>query len=196
MLKKQLLKYVAVFCLVLIALPVGAEDGNAGGFYFAPEVAYVLPTDGDVDDSVFAGARLGYGLGSNLALELESGWTEVGIDTDRTESLDIEMIPVMANLRYNFDRSDWGYVYTFGGVGASINHLEDDLGGDIEIDDSVAWQVGLGAAIPLSDSMEGFIDIRYFYNEPDLNNEGLIADALLPKDANLESVWFNLGVQF
>lgn len=183
-----------VLGLLFVTMPALAEDT---GFYFSPEVAYVLPTDGDVDDSLFVGARLGYDLNPNWALELESGWTEIGVDTDfGPENLDIEMIPVMANLRYNFDRCEWGNFYLFGGAGASINHLEDDLGTNLEIDDSVAWQLGVGAEMPLSDSIDGFVDVRYFYNEPDLKNEGIVGDAVLPADANLESVWFNVGVQF
>jgi hypothetical protein len=96
--------------------------------YLKPEVAYVLPADGDVDDTVFLGARVGYEIDDNWAAELESGWMEYGWDaTDTQKNLDITTIPVLANLRYGQRCSDqeMGW-YGYSGIGWAFNDLEDN----------------------------------------------------------------------
>jgi hypothetical protein len=129
--------------------------------YVKPEVAYVLPADGDVDDTIFLGAKVGYQMDENIALELESGWMEYGWDaTDSVKNLDIQTIPVLGNFRYGQRCSDeeigW---YSYLGAGWAFNDLESNTL-EAKADGSFAWQIGAGIEIPVTQGLDAYFDLR------------------------------------
>ncbi|MFN4897056.1 MAG: outer membrane beta-barrel protein [Pseudomonadota bacterium] len=164
--------------------------------YIKPEIAYVLPADGDVDDTVFLGARVGYELDDNWAAELESGWMEYGWDASATQkNLDITTIPVLANLRYGQRCSDaeMGW-YGYGGIGWAFNDLEDNSE-EMRADGSFAWQIGAGVEYPITTGLDVFLDIRYLWNRSNIDiPNGRVRTAA--DDAVLSSVLFTTGVKF
>lgn len=182
--------------LLLVCVPAFAADKQ--GFYFAPEIGYALPTDGDVDDTVFLGARLGYDVNTTWAVELESGWLQYGYDVDDgPQNIDIDAVPILVNARYNIpgcegDKAQW---YLFGGIGAVINDLEDNSL-DLELDDSFAWQAGVGVDYPLDNAMSVFLDARYFWNKPDLSSDAPLLEDTHFDDVSLQSVMFVAGLKF
>lgn len=177
--------------LVLCSRTVLAEDSSSSGFYITPEVGYVLPTNGKVDDTVFLGAKLGYGFTDNWAAETESGYMEYKIDfSNNVKDVDLQSVPVMANLVYSdcaFGTSRW---YAYGGVGVNFNDLDETVG-DIHADDTVAWQVGLGLEQPFMDHMAGVLDVRYFQNDPSISTSAADANKI-----DLNAVMFNIGLKF
>jgi opacity protein-like surface antigen len=181
------------------AVSVSADD-HANEFYFAPEVAYVLPTDGDVDDTVFVGGRVGYNLDENLALEVESGWMEFGwdaADVTEAQNIDVTTVPVIANIRYGQRCSDeeigW---YTFAGVGWATNDLDNENNAlDTEIDDSTVWQVGAGLDIPVASSLDAFLDVRYMGNVADISGPQVVTN-VVEDEVDLSSVMFTGGLKF
>lgn len=177
----------------LLGTTVKADDHYAlGSVYVKPEVGYALPTDNDVDSTVFLGAKVGYDIDSNWAAELETGWMRFGIDDEGAKDLDINTTPVLANIRYgqrcDHDQVGW---YTYAGVGWASNHLDsNDLG--VSLQDATIWQVGLGAEIPVSDDVDGFVDVRYLANSSNIYTPAQI-DA---GDVDLNAVIFAAGVKF
>lgn len=168
----------------------------ADHLYIKPEIAYVLPADGDVDDTVFLGARVGYTLDDNWAAELESGWMEFGWDaTDTQKNLDITTIPVLANLRYGQRCSDeeMGW-YGYGGLGWAFNDLEDNSA-EMRADGSFAWQIGAGVEYPVAAGLDVFLDVRYLWNRSNIDIPNG-ASRVAPDDAVLSSVLFTTGVKF
>jgi hypothetical protein len=168
------------------------------GIYFAPEIGYVLPTDGNVDDSVFLGARVGYEFDCHWALELESGWTRVGYDVSHggPQNVDVDVIPVLANVRFTGQAGDsnWDW-YVFGGMGAAFDSVD---GGDaVDVGDSFVWQTGFGADVPIAESTSAFLDVRYQWNQPNLYIDAPL-DAQIddPEHINLHAVMFTTGVKF
>jgi opacity protein-like surface antigen len=164
--------------------------------YVKPEVAYVLPADGDVDDTVFLGAKVGYQLDENFALEAESGWMKYGWDaTDSVKNLDITTIPVLGNLRYGQRCSDeeMGW-YSYLGAGWAFNDLESNSL-EMRADGSFAWQIGAGIEIPVTEGLDAFLDLRYLWNRSNIDIPNGAA-RVAPDDAVLSSVLFTGGVKF
>jgi opacity protein-like surface antigen len=184
----------AVFCASWMSSDVQAQDMN--NVYFKPEVAYVLPVDGEVDDSVFVGAKVGYELDDNWAAELESGWMQPGWDaTDRVRNLDVDVVPVLGNLRYGQRCSDeeigW---YGYGGLGWAFNHLETNSL-QARADGSFAWQLGAGVEIPVATNLDVFLDVRYLWNRANVDVPNGV-DRVSSDDIVLSSVLFTAGVKF
>ncbi len=168
----------------------------ASNLYLKPEIAYVLPADGDVDDTVFLGARVGYQLDDNWATELESGWMEYGWDaSDTQKNLDITTIPVLANLRYGQRCSDqeMGW-YTYSGLGWAFNDLDNNTA-EMRADGSFAWQIGAGIEYPIAAGLDLFLDLRYLWNRSNIDIPNG-ATRTAPDDAVLSSVLFTTGVKF
>lgn len=164
--------------------------------YVKPEVAYVLPADGDVDDTIFLGAKVGYQMDENIALELESGWMEYGWDaTDSVKNLDIQTIPVLGNFRYGQRCSDeeMGW-YSYLGAGWAFNDLESNTL-EAKADGSFAWQIGAGIEIPVTQGLDAFFDLRYLWNRANIDTPNGVA-RVAPDDAVLSSVLFTGGVKF
>jgi hypothetical protein len=164
--------------------------------YVKPEVAYVLPADGDVDDTIFLGAKVGYQMDENIALELESGWMEYGWDaTDSVQNLDIQTIPVLGNFRYGQRCSDeeMGW-YSYLGAGWAFNDLESNTL-EARADGSFAWQIGAGIEIPVTQGLDAFLDLRYLWNRANIDIPNG-ANRVAPDDAVLSSVLFTGGVKF
>jgi hypothetical protein len=164
--------------------------------YLKPEVAYVLPVDGNVDDTIFLGARVGYQLDDNWATELESGWMEYGWDpTDKIKNLDLTTIPVLANLRYGQRCSDaeMGW-YGYGGLGWAFNDLESNSD-QMRADGSFAWQIGAGVEYPVAAGVDLFLDVRYLWNRSNIDIPNGVS-RVGPDDAVLSSVLFTTGVKF
>jgi hypothetical protein len=169
---------------------------QVGYMYFKPEVAYVLPVDGDVDDTVFVGAKVGYQWDDNWALEAESGWMEYGYDaTKAVQNLDVTTIPVLGNLRYGERCSDdeMGW-YGYAGAGWAFNDLEDNVLGT-RADGSFAWQIGAGIEIPVATGLDLFFDLRYLWNRANVDIENG-APRVSADDIVLSSVLFATGVKF
>ncbi len=184
----------AAFCAAWVGSDAQAQDLN--NLYLKPEVAYVLPVDGDVDDSVFVGAKVGYELDDNWAAEIESGWMQPGWDaTDRVRNLDVNVIPVLGNLRYGQRCSDeeigW---YGYGGLGWSFNHLETNSL-QARADGSFAWQLGAGVEVPVATNLDVFFDVRYLWNRANVDVPNGVA-RVSADDIVLSSVLFTAGVKF
>lgn len=187
------------FCVgMLLAGWAKAEAQDMNNFYFAPEVGYMLPTNGDVDDGIFVGGRIGYWVDRNWSVELESGWENYGIDvSNNIRSVDADTVPILANLRYTEDfccpeKMKW---YLFGGVGANINDLDDNEAG-ADLDNSVAWQAGAGLEMPVGDRVAAFLDTRFIWNSADYTGgSGVFADEV-DGDVDLHAVMFTGGVKF
>ncbi len=192
----KILKTSLVVTGLLAAAAFQSEAKAENEFYLAPEVAYVLPTDGDVDDTVFVGARAGLNLNESWSAEVESGWMEYGWDaTDNVTNIDITTVPVLLNLRYNErcseDEMGW---YAFGGAGWAFNDLEDN-DADVDTDDSFAWQAGVGLVAPVAKGVDAFIDARYLWNRADLDAPAAVK-AVTSDDVDLSSVLFTAGLKF
>lgn len=190
--------FVAALLGVVGLTPRAHADNHEtiDNLYIKPEIAYVLPADGDVDDTIFLGARVGYELDENWAAELESGWMELGWDaSDTQKNLDITTIPVLANLRYGQRCSDeeMGW-YGYGGIGWAFNDLESNAAG-MDTDGSFAWQVGAGIEYPVASGLDLFLDVRYLWNRANIDMPAG-ASASAPDDAVLSSVLFTTGVKF
>jgi hypothetical protein len=171
-----------------------AQDMNA--LYLKPEVAYVLPVDGEVKSTVFVGAKLGYELDDNWALEAESGWMRPGWEaTDTVRNLEVTTIPVLGNLRYGQRCSDeeMGW-YGYGGLGWAFNDLEDNSL-QARADGSFAWQIGGGVEIPVSQGLDAFLDLRYLWNRANIDVPNGVA-RVSSDDIVLSSVLFTAGVKF
>ena len=194
-------KGMGSLALLIIAIigcnltPANAESSDQG-IYFSPEVAYVLPVDGEIDDTIFIGGRLGFGLGNGLSLEAESGWAEYGFDpTSSVTNVDITTIPVLANLRYgNPATSGSPGWYGYGGAGWAFNEMEDN-NFDTEVDDSFVWQLGGGMEFPVTTGVLAFLDVRYLWNRADLVAPAAVIERT-DDDAVLTSVLFTTGVRF
>jgi opacity protein-like surface antigen len=174
-----------------------AQNAADEGIYFAPEVAYVLAVDGEIDDDTyFVGARFGFGLGDGLSLELESGWMEFAFDpTSNVTDVDITTIPALLNLRYSMPSSDGGIGwYGYLGAGWAFNEIEDN-NIDVEADDSFIWQVGVGAEYPISTNVAAFLDVRYLWNRSDLEAPQFVIERT-EDDVVLSSVMFTTGLRF
>jgi len=192
----------ALAATTMLSAALFATNANAdshdltSNLYLKPEIAYVLPADGDVDDTVFLGARVGYEIDDNWAAELESGWMEYGWDAnDNLKNLDITTVPVLANLRYGQRCSDeemgW-YGYT--GLGWAYNHLESNSA-EMRADGSFAWQIGAGVEYPVAAGLDVFLDVRYLWNRSNIDIPNG-ASRVAPDDAVLSSVLFTTGVKF
>jgi outer membrane protein W len=181
----------------LFATNASADSHDlTSNLYLKPEVAYVLPADGDVDGTVFVGARVGYEIDDNWAAELESGWMEFGWDAnDNLKNLDMTTVPVLANLRYgqrcSDDQMGW-YGYT--GLGWAYNHLESNSA-EMRADGSLAWQIGAGVEYPVAAGLDVFLDVRYLWNRSNIDIPNG-ASRVAPDDAVLSSVLFTTGVKF
>jgi hypothetical protein len=167
-----------------------AEIGN-DGFYITPEVGYVLPTNGKVDDTEFLGGKIGYGFAQNFAVEFESGYMEYKIDfSDTIRNVGLKSVPIMGNIKYSdcaFAGSRW---YAYAGVGGNVNDL-DSRRGATNAENTVAWQLGLGMEFPFAANFAGVADIRYFANDPKISREAADANKI-----DLNAVIFSLGVKF
>jgi outer membrane protein W len=192
----------ALAATTMLSAALFATNANAdshdltSNLYLKPEIAYVLPADGDVDDTVFLGARVGYEIDDNWAAELESGWMEFGWDAnDNLKNLDMTTVPVLANLRYgqrcSDDQMGW-YGYT--GLGWAYNHLESNSA-EMRADGSFAWQIGAGVEYPVAAGLDVFLDVRYLWNRSNIDIPNG-ASRVAPDDAVLSSVLFTTGVKF
>jgi hypothetical protein len=189
---------IATLALITSALLVNSDASadSGSGIYIKPEVAYTLPVDGDVDDTVFVGAKVGFQIDDNIALELESGWMEYGFDaTDAVTNLDITTIPVLANFRYGqrCSQEEMGW-YSYLGAGWGFNDLEDNIA-EAEADDSFLWQIGGGIEMPVSKGLDVFLDLRYLWNRADLSAPNNVT-RVVSDDVVLSSVLFTGGVKF
>jgi len=184
----------AVVCATFVKSDVQAQD--LSNVYLKPEVAYVLPVDGEVDDTVFVGAKAGYELDDNWAAEIESGWMQPGWDAnDRVRNLEVTTIPVLGNLRYGQRCSDeeigW---YGYGGLGWAFNDLEKNSL-QARADGSFAWQIGAGVEIPVAANLDAFLDVRYLWNRANVDvPNGVVRTS--GDDIVLSSVLFTAGVKF
>jgi hypothetical protein len=179
---------------VVATQSASAQDMNQ--VYFKPEVAYVLPVDGDVKSTVFVGAKVGYELDDNWAVEAESGWMQPSWNaTDSVRGLDVTTIPVLGNLRYGQRCSDeeMGW-YGYGGLGWAFNDLEDNSL-QARADGSFAWQIGGGVEIPVSQGLDAFLDLRYLWNRANVDVPNGVA-RVSADDIVLSSVLFTAGVKF
>lgn len=192
----------ALAATTMLSAALFATNANAdshdltSNLYLKPEIAYVLPADGDVDDTVFLGARVGYEIDDNWAAELESGWMEFGWDAnDNLKNLDMTTVPVLANLRYgqrcSDDQMGW-YGYT--GLGWAYNSLESNSA-EMRADGSFAWQIGAGVEYPVAAGLDVFLDVRYLWNRSNIDIPNG-ASRVAPDDAVLSSVLFTTGVKF
>jgi hypothetical protein len=176
------------------AKSASAQDMNA--VYFKPEVAYVLPVDGDVKSTVFVGAKVGYELDDNWAIEAESGWMRPRWQANEVvRSVDVTSIPVLGNLRYGQRCSDeeMGW-YGYGGAGWAFNDAETNAL-EARADGSFAWQLGGGVEIPVSQGLDAFLDLRYLWNRANVDVPAGVARTSAD-DIVLSSVLFTAGLKF
>jgi hypothetical protein len=194
----KLLRYALAAAAVCGATSINsdAHAQDTSNLYLKPEVAYVLPVDGDVDDTIFVGAKAGYEIDDNWAAEIESGWMEYGWDaTSNVRNLDVTTIPVLGNLRYGQRCSDdqvgW---YGYGGLGWAFNDLEHNSL-QARADGSFAWQIGAGVEIPVTTGLDAFLDLRYLWNRANVDVPNGVA-RVAADDIVLSSVLFTAGVKF
>jgi opacity protein-like surface antigen len=167
------------------------HKGKGGNLYLVPEIGYVLPVDGEVDDTLFLGGILGYQIDENLAVELESGWAQYEIDfADELKDKELDLVPILVNLKYSdcaWDDVRW---YVYGGIGSSLVNLDGRVDGT-NSDDNFAWQVGTGLENPVDHGLSLVFDLRYQYTDPSISTKTYGADGI-----TTDSVFFNFGVKF
>lgn len=177
-----------ILCGLALLCGMGATSLSADGLYIVPEIGYSLPTEKEIDDTYFLGLRLGSEISDNLAIEIESGYSEYKIDfTDRIQNVDMQHIPLLINLHYSFSGWDKGGLFIFAGAGVGFNDLDNPIDSGNDADDTFSWQAGLGYEADLSDSTALVFDVRYYRNDPDLDFDSELA---------LSAVLFNLGIKF
>lgn len=195
----EYLKKISISALIfagfagVFGTEVKAEDKYLlESIYLKPGVGYTLPTESDVDSTVYLGARAGYEIDTNWAVELEGSWMRFGLDVPGAKELDVNSTPVLANIRYGqkCDNDQIGW-YGYAGVGWSSNHLDsNEL--DVKLQDAPVWQVGFGAEIPVDTNLDGFLDVRYQANTSDTYAPtGVEVD-----NVELNAVIFTAGVKF
>lgn len=158
--------------LAVLFLAVGsfsmADEGcswTLHGFYVEPNVQAFIPFNDNLDTTVYAGGKAGYQFNEWFSAEVEAGWA----NPDLGSVGDVTTVPLLFNARVDL----WPGVYCvdpyiFGGIGIGFNSIDVTVPG-VEIDDSLAGQVGAGAEYHFNESLSGYIDIRFYFNDPDLN---------------------------
>lgn len=165
-------KFLTVAMMFLTLGIAYADNGESmttlHGFYIAPELDAFIPTNDDIDTTVFVGGKVGYQWNEWVALEIEPGWANSDFSGDIG---DVTTIPLLFNARL----TPWPGVYMvdpylFGGVGVGFNSIDLAIPG-VEIDNSFALQIGGGAEYHINESLSAFLDLRWMFNEPDVNIE-------------------------
>ncbi|MBI1882907.1 MAG: porin family protein [Chlamydiae bacterium] len=166
-------KFLAV-ALILMTLGLGkaamADDASGEcpfmlhGFYVEPNVQAFIPFNDDLSADVFAGGKAGYQFNEYFAAEVEAGWSQLDFSDD---SGDVTTVPLLVNGRVNL----WPGVYMvdpylFGGIGIAFNDISID---GVDIDDSLAGQVGGGVEYHFNENFSGYVDMRFYFNDPDVN---------------------------
>ena len=169
--------------------PVGSQDETTftlHGMYLEPNVEAFLPFNDDLDASVFAGGKGGYQWNEWFALEVELGWA----NPDFTGGMgSVTTIPLLFNARVNL----WPGVYMvdtylFGGIGIAFNSIDVNVP-NANIDDSLAGQIGGGAEYRFNESFSAYLDLRFYFSDPDLN-----VVVLGSKDVSLTSFLIGGGI--
>lgn len=148
---------------------VTMSDSSGGFFYIAPEVLGMFPRKDKVDNSTFVGGRLGYFICPNFAAEIESGWVRFRLKDDLGR-MNTEPLLVNGRLYLNGPDEPWD-VFLMGGLGVAFNRLNTKVP-DMSSKNTFAIQTGTGAEWRFNQNLALVLDIRYFWNNPDISGMG------------------------
>lgn len=156
------------------------------GWYLEPEVDAFIPFNDDVDATVFLGGKLGYEWNEYLSLEIDTGWA----NADLAGGIgDVTTVPLLFNVRLNIFPGVYVVdYYVFGGVGIGFNDIDVNIPG-VEIDNSFAGQIGGGAEYHINEYLAAFLNVRFYFNDPDVN-----VPVLGEEDVELNAVLIGGGV--
>lgn len=169
------MKKLSAVLMMVLALGMGkaaladqdATTWTLHGFYVQPGVEAFIPFNEDLDTTVFIGGKVGYQWNEWFALEINTGWAEADLTGDAG---DVTTIPLLFNARVNL----WPGVYmvdpyVFGGLGVAFNDIEVAGVSGVDIDNSLAGQIGAGAEYHINESLSAALELSFYFNNPDLN---------------------------
>ena len=140
--------------------PESAYLGVGGGGVFLQDTA--LAPNGTVSaDTGWVGAgTIGLRWENGLRLELEGAHRESDATATGVASGQVKSSSIFANLLYDFKGLNWGIVPYLGiGVGGVRANYDFTNGSK---NDAMGYQAIVGASVPFSPRLEGFVDYRYF----------------------------------
>lgn len=156
------------FCIALLGLALGFPAAASAQSIAEPNSVTVTPflsgtfgTSNDLGGSLGIGAGVGYDLTRNLGFEAEFGRVfDVAGDN---ENLDWSLTNFSVNALYHFDVPRVTPYGTFGiGWERSSPELDDENGIEPDANTEIAWNVGGGVKVPLTERFVARADIRRF----------------------------------
>lgn len=153
----------ATFVALTAALPAAAHAQSV----VEPNTVTVTPflsasfgTSGDLGSSLGIGAAIGYDLTRNLGFEFETGRVfDVAGDDD---ILDWSLTNIHGNVIYHFDTPR---VTPYGVFGLGWERSSPEFEGDVldlESSTEIAWNIGGGVKVPVTDRLIARADLRRF----------------------------------
>ena len=193
--------------LALLASPAAAQDNN---WYLGGSIGYNQTLDQtsegenrlvetEFDAGITTSSTLGYQFDNNFRTEGEFAWRRNDGDSLLFNGVErpftakgAESYSFMLNGIYDFKNTSSITPYVGAGVGVSFIDNE-FLYGPANFEDSdtaLAWQGFVGASMPLTDKIVGFIDAKYF------SATGVEFTRTTPMDngVDLDSEYDNFGV--
>lgn len=148
-------------------LQVNLGSGVAGKTDFSvTTTGFSGSEDLDLDAGFFGSAAVGMSFDNNLAVEGELLYAKNDIDTDDIDAVlgakldaSVKTTAVMANAYYNI--GGLGPLNARVGAGLGYGQAEYELLGESDKEGGLAWQLMVGAAYPVTDTVS--LDVGYRY---------------------------------
>ncbi len=143
-----------------------SETWSLHNLYLKPTLQAMFPMNDDLDTGLYVGGRLGYEWCPMLSLEAEVGHSELDFSDDIG---DVSTIPLLFNAKVTlFPGTYMVDYYLFAGIGVAFNDI--DLGAtEVDIDNSLAGQIGGGAEYAFNDSISAFLELRFYFTQPSVD---------------------------
>lgn len=135
-------------------------------------VSGAMSSDDELDDTVFLGGNLSWGLNRWLAIGVEVGWQDRSLHDD-----DLTAVPIFADLYLRMPTDSVFVPYLVGGVGGIVWSFDGDGVEDIDDDFTFGAKGGGGLDIFLNDHWILNLEVAYVYTDNDVSlSSGTRAD--------------------
>lgn len=152
-------------------------DQIAQRFFIGVLGGGVFPKDSDIDNSLYVGGKLGYGLNEYFALGAEVGYTSWDDTEEGVDYGDVQAVPLLANLylRYPLELGGRTFVpYLLGGIGVIFWDYEEgallkSYGITVDMDPKLGVKAGGGFDYFLTENFALSLEGAYVWSDADMS---------------------------
>jgi opacity protein-like surface antigen len=188
-----MIKKTAFFAALamLLAHSAYAVEDRTNKWDLGANVSAAIPTDGDVDTTVYVGGTLSYGITNWLAVGAEAGWA--GFDeSDSGISVDEDAIPVLGDIIFRVPMEGPVQPYGIVGLGVIFWNIDSNVP-NVDIDSDAAFAAKFGGGVDwfINQNWIANFELAYITSDADVTATSTITGASV--SAGVDTDYWTVG---